>query len=399
MTRAQLESLRAANALPHTLRYDQLAPYHVPFDELCGGSAVEGELAHWLAHRGRVALIGPSGSGKSSALAWVLAHRRPENLAVLRIPIALADDDTVKTTAGFARHLIRRVIAAARFGDGETGDLRNRAADTLRRGGGARQRSHSLGLNVWVLKGELARELTRSGEEFEEQIGAGEVVEGLQRLVELFRARDTDPVLVLDDTDTWITRPHDRQPAQLADAFFARNVRMLASEIDCGFILAVHTSYLDLPAYREIAPRLERIRVPSSVGPRPTLRASSPTDLGSPASRSRSIRFSSQPRSGFSPTPTKTCPTSGARSRLPQARSGSPSRTTTWTASRPQQCGLPQQKAQRTGQNRDPTCRSPSSSIQVAGERTTVVSTSGITPHTRKRLWGAFGQSLCFPRM
>jgi len=262
VTRAQLESLRAANALPHTLRYDQLAPYHVPFDELCGGSAVEGELAHWLAHRGRVALIGPSGSGKSSVLAWVLAHRRPENLAVLRIPIALADDDTVKTTAGFARHLIRRVIATARFGDGETGDLRNRAADTLRRGGGARQRSHSLGLNVWVLKGELARELTRSGDEFEEQIGAGEVVEGLQRLVELFRARDTDPVLVLDDTDTWITRPHDRQPAQLADAFFARNVRMLASEIDCGFILAVHPSYLDLPAYREIAPRLERIRVP-----------------------------------------------------------------------------------------------------------------------------------------
>jgi hypothetical protein len=37
---------------------------------------------------------------------------------------------------------------------------------------------------------------------------------------------------------------------------------MLASEIDCGFILAVHTTYLDLPAYREIALRLEHIRVP-----------------------------------------------------------------------------------------------------------------------------------------
>jgi hypothetical protein len=262
VTRAQLESLRAANALPHTLRYDQLAPYHVPFDELCGGTAVEGELAHWLAHRGRVALIGPSGSGKSSALAWVLAHQTPENLAVLRIPVALADDDTVKTTTGFARHLIRRVIATARLGNSETGNLRNRAADTIRRGSGERRRSRSFGLNAWVLKGELARELTRSADEFEEQIGAGEVVEGLQRLVELFRARDTDPVLVLDDTDTWIARPHDQQPAQLADSFFARNVRMLASEIDCGFILAVHTTYLDLPAYREVAPRLERIRVP-----------------------------------------------------------------------------------------------------------------------------------------
>jgi hypothetical protein len=38
----------------------------------------------------------------------VLTHQISENLAVLRIPVALADDDTVKTTAGFARHLIRR---------------------------------------------------------------------------------------------------------------------------------------------------------------------------------------------------------------------------------------------------------------------------------------------------
>jgi energy-coupling factor transporter ATP-binding protein EcfA2 len=262
VTRTQLESVRAANALPHTLRYDQLAPYHVSFDELCGNTAVEGELAYWLAHGGRVALIGPSGSGKSSALAWVLANHVPQNLAVLRIPIALADDETVKTTAGFARHLIRRVIATARLADNETGNLRDRAADTIRRGGRGQRRSHTFGLNAWVLKGELARELTRSGEEFEEQIGAGEVVEGLQRLVELFRARDTDPVLVLDDTDTWIARPHDEQPAELADAFFNRNVRMLASEIDCGFILAVHTAYLELPAYREIAQRLERIHVP-----------------------------------------------------------------------------------------------------------------------------------------
>ncbi len=262
MMRTQLESLRAANALPHTLRYDQLAPYHVPFDELCGGRAVEGELAHWLTHSGRVALIGPSGSGKSSALAWALAHHAPENLTALRIPVALADDDTVKTTAGFARHLIRRVIATARLNDSETDNLRDHTAETVRRSRTEQRRSHSLGVNVWVLKGALARELTRSGDEFEEQIGAGEVVEGLQRLVELFRAREVEPMLVLDDTDTWIARPHDRQPARLAEAFFARNVRMLANEIDCGFILAVHTTYLDLPAYREIAPRLERIRVP-----------------------------------------------------------------------------------------------------------------------------------------
>lgn len=133
MTRAHLEELRAANALPHTLRYDELVPYHVPFDELTSSSSVEAELGHWLGRRGRVALIGASGPGKSSALAWALDRYAPENLAALRIPIALADDDTVQTTEGFARHVIRRVIAAARLEENETAELRARAADTTRR--------------------------------------------------------------------------------------------------------------------------------------------------------------------------------------------------------------------------------------------------------------------------
>ena len=271
MTRAQLEQLRARNALPHTLRYDQLAPYHVPFDTLTGNTKVEGELAHWLAHRGRVALIGCSGSGKSSALAWALANHAPENLAALRIPIALADDETVQTTEGFARHVIRRIIATARPGQSEASELRDRAADTVRRRGGERRRTRRVGIRTGVLSGELARELSQSSDEFEEQIRAGEVVEGLQRLIELFRARDAEPLLVLEDTDTWIARPHDQLPAQLAEAFFARNVRMLASEIDCGFILAVHTSYLGLPAYQELAPRLERIHVPPLAHPQTDL--------------------------------------------------------------------------------------------------------------------------------
>jgi hypothetical protein len=78
-------------------------------------------------------------------------------------------------------------------------------------------------------------------------------------------------VFVLDDTDTWLARPHDGHPTELAESFFGRNVRMLATEIDCGFIIAVHTSYLALSAYREIAARLEKVRVPGLSDPRTDL--------------------------------------------------------------------------------------------------------------------------------
>jgi hypothetical protein len=46
---------------------------------------------------------------------------------------------------------------------------------------------------------------------------------------------------------------------------------MLATEIDCGFVVAVHTSYLALPAYRELAPRLDRVRVPGLSDPEAAL--------------------------------------------------------------------------------------------------------------------------------
>ncbi len=267
MSRAQLQALRDEHALPHTLTYAQLAPYHVPFDELTGSNATEAELAYWLNRRGRVALIGASGAGKSSALAWALHQHTPDNVIALRIPVALVDDETVQTTEGFGRHIIRRVVAAAQLQDSEGTELRSRAADVVTSHSEQQGRSRSVGLNVGPINAEIARELTLASSEFEEQIGAGEVVEGLQRMVELFRARDREPMLLLEDTDTWISRPHDDRPGQLAQAFFSRNIRMLATELDCGFVVAVHTSYLELPAYREVAARLERVRIPTLPNP------------------------------------------------------------------------------------------------------------------------------------
>lgn len=267
MSRSDLQALRDGNALPHTLRYDELADYHVPFDDLLQSASVEAELGHWLRHRGRVALIGASGTGKSSALAWALAKHSGDGLIPLRIPVALADDETVQTTAGFARHVIRRVAAAGRLSPDEVDELRPLAADSARRRSGGRRRSRRLKLGAGVMAAELARELSSAEQELDEQIRAGEVVAGLESMVDIFRARETEPFLVLEDTDTWVSRPRDAGSSHLAEAFLARNVRMLATELNCGFAIAVHTDYLQLPAFLEIASRLERIRLPALPNP------------------------------------------------------------------------------------------------------------------------------------
>lgn len=59
-----------------------LAAFHVPFERLVPGSRVESHVADAIVNRGRVALVGRTGSGNSSLSAWVCSPAR--GLADLR---------------------------------------------------------------------------------------------------------------------------------------------------------------------------------------------------------------------------------------------------------------------------------------------------------------------------
>ncbi|HEX7290029.1 MAG TPA: hypothetical protein VF250_02775, partial [Conexibacter sp.] len=66
--RRALREIHDRDAFRHSPVYGDLARYHVAFDDLVGGQAVESTLRHWTARRGKVALIAHSGGGKSSTL-------------------------------------------------------------------------------------------------------------------------------------------------------------------------------------------------------------------------------------------------------------------------------------------------------------------------------------------
>jgi Cdc6-like AAA superfamily ATPase len=252
----ELDDLRAFEA---THRYEDLELYHVPFDDLTDSAETEGRLARMAASNGRVALIGPSGSGKSSVLASVLGplvEALPANVIPLRIPVAAADEATVTEPRAFAQHLIRTVIRHASpegFTEAERQELEQAIADVRRAGGREKTRRFSFGAPRLLLDTGFASEVHSGGREIEQRLDAGDVVAETARMVALFRSHDREPFFVIDDSDTWL-KIAGADLTHVANAFFNRNVRMLAKELGCGFVVVVHDHYLELPGYREVQP-------------------------------------------------------------------------------------------------------------------------------------------------
>jgi len=85
MSRSPVGSLLEKRAFDQRPPVDALYQYHVPFDDLLPGRQVESELLALALARGRVGLVGASGTGKSSVASaafgplvqGVLLNRRP----------------------------------------------------------------------------------------------------------------------------------------------------------------------------------------------------------------------------------------------------------------------------------------------------------------------------------
>jgi energy-coupling factor transporter ATP-binding protein EcfA2 len=270
LSQEALAALREGNALAQTLTFEQLEAYHVPFDEMTGAQTVEGQFLYWSTCQGRVALIGDSGAGKSSVMASVfgaLSEDLPPGLVPTRIPVELAGDSAITEVGDFGRHIVRHILnwaAPEALTENQQQALEGQLSTMESRTGRRRRVGFSLGASrLLPVDASLSGDLTGAATDFERQLGNGDVVLALKRLVALFRARGLEPFLVFDDTDAWLQLPGQEDAARkLASGFFSNNIRMLTREIDCGFALAVHRSYLALPAYQGLADSLEAIELP-----------------------------------------------------------------------------------------------------------------------------------------
>ncbi len=238
---AELDTLGAFSSSPS----DHLEDLFVPFLELVG-QGIEDRLRNLTLGARRVAVIGPSGCGKSSLASYVT---RVRPFASIEIPVN-SDPEVAREEKLFGQHLVRAI--------GRWGEVHGAIdpADVLRAKAEVSDREERLGrrsttkfgggANIGVVKGDLGRELAEEGSKIDQRIPTEEVAQVARRMLELVRYRDITPVIVVDDSDRWLSDADK----DTVDVFFGRILRWVAA-LGAAVIVAVHESYLSADGYRQ----------------------------------------------------------------------------------------------------------------------------------------------------
>ena len=268
----RLLALQEAHAFdPFPVR-DDLGVYHVPFSTLASDGRVEQVLGDGCRRVERIAIVGDSGTGKSSLTASVLGPLA-EGVAPILVPVAIEPNDTVREPRAMFAHIaavIARVAAdaaALSSTDREEALARLTAQRPVGRVGG---RSLRLG-GGWMgttVSAELARQ---AGPPQSIDRSAAETLEVVEQMLAIIQGEGLVPVLVFDDTDRWLSGSF-REHEDLARSFFGRVLPALAG-LQCSVVVAVHRRYLADAAMRADTERvletlvdLPALRDPNAVG-------------------------------------------------------------------------------------------------------------------------------------
>ena len=199
--------------------------------------------------------MGSSGSGKTSVTEWVLGPLR-EGVAPIHVPVSIEDPAIATSPSEFARHVVGLVRRWVTQGLPKDSGRASRIGDTAPN----RSQRFTLAPSWMGAKVELGYELKQAVDD--EPSTAGQRIEQARQLLDIIEAKELRPVLVLDDTDRWLS-PSWANSQEVRSGFFRKVVRVIAEELDTAAVIAVHPDYLLDPDYQAAAGFLEaRVDVP-----------------------------------------------------------------------------------------------------------------------------------------
>jgi hypothetical protein len=227
--------------------------YHVPFDDR-GRRGCESGVVRAARSAERIGLQGPIGCGKTSVLRYALDDPDTD-LAPIWVSVAFDDDAVVLDVRRFAAHLIQSVVRdAQRAGTlkpGERDAILSASAARRPLPGSERRLASRLAARFWVASGDLSREVTATLAGVNLDRPAGEVLETVNRALEAIAMAGRQPVIVIDDSDSFTRRLGSKWSRdELVSGFFGPVLRSL-TELHAGVVVAVHTAYLEMPAFEQ----------------------------------------------------------------------------------------------------------------------------------------------------
>lgn len=268
MSAELLTRLQEAHAFdPFPVRED-LGVYHVPFSDLVGSNHSEESLLDACRRFERIAIVGNSGTGKSSLTASVLGPL-VEGMAPVVVPVAVESVEVVSEPRAMFAHIAAVIARYASEAHALTPDQRDAA---LARTTAQRPVGRTVGRNLrvgagWMgltISGDLSRQATAQSVDR----SATEMLEVVHQMVATIRNEGLTPVLIFDDTDRWLSGSAFPDHERLGRAFFGRVLPALA-ELRCALVVAVHSHYFgDEDLRSDIERVLEtRIDVPTLLAP------------------------------------------------------------------------------------------------------------------------------------
>ncbi|MCQ3807159.1 MAG: hypothetical protein OXB92_12745 [Acidimicrobiaceae bacterium] len=238
MTLARLKLLSDQYAFDATPRIDDVGVYHVPFESMSAGTPVERRFRGGALRGERIALIGDSGSGKTSLVSHILGPTA-EAVAPVLVPVHSLEHNATKENL-IADMIILQLPRLAR----ETGYQIKDNNDSI---GEKRQVTRlsrrSRGVSVqspgWMARAGIAEQIERQTTTTEPNTLVDKI-EVIHQCLQPIHGDELMPVFVFDDTDRWTAAAEET----IVSGFFGNAIRWLA-DLQASVVVATHTRYLE----------------------------------------------------------------------------------------------------------------------------------------------------------